>query len=152
MAYTTSTRGENIWVKIIRAGYIPQLGIQGPIPNPVQITRAKAHSMIVAGIDVFEVDPKTKKTTKLTIQNVFGNTSGLNNDMIQKHESVKNIPNNAANQPKNDTISFNGVSNQNNNSKKNNQKNNKNNNRQKSNNEPVSQAEKAETDVISSEE
>ena len=61
-----------IYVRVLRNGYIPQLGICGPIPNPIQITRGKAYSMINDGIEVHEFDPKTKETTKLTIKNVFG--------------------------------------------------------------------------------
>ena len=61
-----------IYVRVLRNGYIPQLGICGPIPNPIQITRGKAYSMINDGIEVHEFDPKTKETTKLTVKNVFG--------------------------------------------------------------------------------
>lgn len=61
-----------IYVRVLRNGYIPQLGICGPIPNPIQITRGKAYSMINDGIEVHEFDPKTKETVKLTVQNVFG--------------------------------------------------------------------------------
>ena len=64
-------RSDKIYVRVIRNGYIPQLGIQGPIPNPIKISRGTAHSMIVAGIEVHEVDPKTKITKKLTVENVF---------------------------------------------------------------------------------
>lgn len=61
-----------IFVRIIRSGFIPQLGICGPIPNPIKITRAKAKSLIVAGIGVWQVDPNTNEVTELTLQNVFG--------------------------------------------------------------------------------
>ena len=50
-----------IYVRVLRNGYIPQLGICGPIPNPIQITRGKAYSMINDGIEVHEFDPKTKE-------------------------------------------------------------------------------------------
>ena len=64
-------RSEEIWVKVLRAGYIPQLGMQGPVPNPIKITRGRAHSMIVAGISVYEIDPKTRESKELTLQNIF---------------------------------------------------------------------------------
>lgn len=65
-------RTEQIFVKIMRNGFIPQLGICGPIPNPIRITRAKAHSLIVAGIDVYQYFPENHYTEKLTLQTVFG--------------------------------------------------------------------------------
>lgn len=65
-------RNEEIFVKIMRNGMIPQLGICGPIPNPIKVTRAKAHSMIVAGIAVYQYFPDTQYTEKLTLQTVFG--------------------------------------------------------------------------------
>lgn len=126
MSYNKSTqRNEKIWVKIIRAGYIPQLGMQGPIPNPIQITRGKAHSMIVAGIDVFEVDPITRDTKKLTIQNVFGNTGSNNVSDTPNQKPPQNSSTNKENKNQNNSISFNGVSNNNG------QKNNKNNDKSK---------------------
>lgn len=126
MSHNKSTqRNEKIWVKIIRAGYIPQLGMQGPIPNPIQITRGIAHSMIVSGIDVFEVDPVTKNTKKLTIQNVF-RTSGSNNvSDTSNQKPPQNSSTNKENKNQNSSISFNGVSNNNG------QKNNKNNDKPK---------------------
>ena len=66
-----ANKNEKIYVRVMRNGYIPQLGICGPIPNPILITRAIANSMVVAGIDVYEVNPKTTETKKLTIYNVF---------------------------------------------------------------------------------
>lgn len=67
-----NTRNEEIFVKVMRNGFIPQLGICGPIPNPIRITRGQAHSLIVAGIDVYQYFPETKYTEKLTLHNVFG--------------------------------------------------------------------------------
>ena len=64
-------RNEEIFVKVIRNGYIPQLGICGPIPNPIKMTRGTAHAMLVAGIEVHQYFPKTKTTEKLTIHTVF---------------------------------------------------------------------------------
>ena len=64
-------RNEKIFVKIIKAGFIPQLGMCGPIPNPIKITRAQAYSMIIAGIKVYQYFPDTKYTEELTLQNIF---------------------------------------------------------------------------------
>ena len=66
------SRTEKIFVKVMRNGYIPQLGISGPIVNPIKITRAQAHAMIVAGIAVYQYFPENQYTEKLTLQNVFG--------------------------------------------------------------------------------
>lgn len=78
---------DTIFVRIIRAGFIPQLGISGPIPNPIKITRAKAKSLIVAGVQVWEFNPTTKETKELTLQNVFGEP-----DSVKKEETpVKTV-------------------------------------------------------------
>lgn len=65
-------RKEKIYVRINKTGFIPQLKIQGPVIYPIRITRGQAHSLIVAGISVYEVDPSTGVGTELTIKNVFG--------------------------------------------------------------------------------
>ena len=62
---------EKIFIKTNRIGFIPPLGVQGPIVNPYPTTRAAAKECIVAGIEVYEVT-KDKKVNKLTLQNVFG--------------------------------------------------------------------------------
>lgn len=67
-----SNVNEKIWVKIQKPGYIPQLGMQGPIPNPIQIPRATAKSLLVSGVQVYQYDPDTKKTVELTLATVFG--------------------------------------------------------------------------------
>ena len=78
-------RSETIFVKVLRNGFIPQLGMCGPIPNPIKITRGTAYNMIVAGVKVFEYNPVTKETTELTVDNVFADgvdkkqESGANN-------------------------------------------------------------------------
>lgn len=63
--------GEEIFIKVTKAGYIPQLGMQGPIPNPIKVKRAVVHSMIVSGIKVFEYDPETKETTEITLGSLY---------------------------------------------------------------------------------
>ena len=67
----TSIMKEKIFIKTNRIGFIPQLGIQGPIVNPYPTTRSVAKAMIVSGIQVFEVKPDTKEVIELTLQNVF---------------------------------------------------------------------------------
>ena len=67
----TAIMQEKIWIKCMRPGYIPQLRMQGPIITPVQVTRQVAHQMIVAGLTVQQIDPKTKIATELNLQNVF---------------------------------------------------------------------------------
>lgn len=65
------SREDKIFVKIIKNGYIPFIGMCGPIPNPIKIPTGTCLQMITAGIDVFEVNPDTKETVKLTVTNVF---------------------------------------------------------------------------------
>ncbi len=64
---------ELIHVVINKPGYIQQIGMCGPIPNPIQIPRELAKRILVDGIPVYQYDPDTKKTHELTLKNVFGN-------------------------------------------------------------------------------
>lgn len=67
----TKLMKEKIFIKTNRRGYIPYIGMQGPIITPIPITREDAHNMIVAGIEVYQIDPKTKNAIKLTLQTVY---------------------------------------------------------------------------------
>lgn len=94
---------EKIWVKIQKAGYIPQLGIQGPIPNPIQIPRVTAKSLLVSGIPVYEYDPETKKTIELTLANVFSTGKSTQKPVRETNPTPKD--------PENDQepVMFNGI-------------------------------------------
>lgn len=85
MQYSSS---DMIFARIIRNGFIPQLGMCGPIPNPIKITRGLAHSLIVSGIKVYEYNPDTRDVTELTLQNVFGTSE----EAVKKEEPKKSIP------------------------------------------------------------
>ena len=65
------SREDKIYVRINKNGYIPFIGMCGPIPNPIKIPASTCLQMVTAGIDVHEVNPDTKETVKLTVQNVF---------------------------------------------------------------------------------
>jgi len=112
-----NNKSDMVWVRVIKAGYISQLGMQGPIPNPIKISRDVAYSMIVSGIDVFEVDPVTKEVTKLTIQNVFRKPEIVNEPKKEEfsHQEPEIDPAPAVNNnvPNNDVqqVVFNGVTN-----------------------------------------
>lgn len=80
-----SKASELIYVIINKPGYIQQLGMCGPIPNPLQIPRELAKKIIVSGIPVYQFDPETKKTNELTLKNVFG-------DPTPEKEPVKEEP------------------------------------------------------------
>lgn len=70
----TELMKETIYIKTNRLGFIPQIHMQGPIITPIPITREAAKSMIVAGIELFEVykDKSGKKQVRLlTLQNVY---------------------------------------------------------------------------------
>lgn len=78
----TSIMREKIFIKTNRLGFIPQINMQGPIITPIPVSREVAKSMIVVGIEVFEVykDSDGKKQIRLlTLQNVYPG-EGDNND------------------------------------------------------------------------
>ena len=62
---------DEIFVRINRVGYIPLIGMCGPIPNPIKIPTSTCLKLVNAGIDVHQVDPVTKLTVKLTRENIF---------------------------------------------------------------------------------
>ena len=62
---------DEIFVRINRVGYIPLIGMCGPIPNPIKIPTDTCLKLVNAGIDVHQVDPVTKMTVKLTRENIF---------------------------------------------------------------------------------
>lgn len=66
----TKIMNEKIFIKTNRIGFIPQLGIQGPIVNPYPTTRKVAKDMIVSGIQVFQIT-EDKQVIELNLQNVF---------------------------------------------------------------------------------
>ena len=76
-------RNDQIFVRINRSGFIHQLGICGPIPNPIKVSCGKCLDMINSGIDVFQVDPNTRDMVKLTLENIFDDKK------FSKKESVK---------------------------------------------------------------
>lgn len=67
----TEIMKEKIYIRSAHRGFIPPLRMSGPIVSPLRITRETAYAIIVSGIEIFEVDPVTKKLTRLTAQNVF---------------------------------------------------------------------------------
>jgi hypothetical protein len=62
--------------------------MQGPIITPVPV-RADAHRMIVAGIEVFQIDPTTKLATKLDLKSVF---PGEGDAEDKKEETTPSTP------------------------------------------------------------
>ncbi len=65
---------EIIYIKTNRLGFIPQIHMQGPIVTPIPVTREAAKSMVVAGIEVFEVYKDrsgNKQVRLLTLKNVY---------------------------------------------------------------------------------
>ena len=85
----TKLMKEKIFIKTNRRGYIPYIGMQGPIITPIPITREDAHNMIVAGIEVYQIDPKTKNATKLTLQTVYPG-EGEPEDTTDKTSPINN--------------------------------------------------------------
>lgn len=97
------SREDKIFVKIIKNGYIPFIGMCGPIPNPIKIPTGTCLQMITAGIDVFEVNPDTKETVKLTVTNVF------DDDKFGKKSNPIELPKQPTINPT-DKVMFTGVS------------------------------------------
>ena len=62
---------DEIFVRIAKHGYIPYIGICGPIPNPIKVTTETCLKLVNAGIVVHQFDPVTKQTVQLTRSNVF---------------------------------------------------------------------------------
>jgi len=53
-----------------KVGFIPHLGMHGPIPNPLRVDYSICLSMIISGVKVYEVDPITRNTVLLTLDNI----------------------------------------------------------------------------------
>lgn len=53
-----------------KVGFIPHLGMQGPIPNPLRVDYTTCVNMIIAGVSLYEVDPATRNTVLLTLDNI----------------------------------------------------------------------------------
>lgn len=85
----TNIMKEKIFIKTNRIGFIPQLGIQGPIVNPYPTTRSVAKAMIVAGIQVYQIKPDTKEVIELTLQNVFPGEGDVKKKDINVQASSK---------------------------------------------------------------
>lgn len=62
---------DEIFVRIAKHGYIPYIGICGPIPNPIKVSTETCLKLVNAGIVVHQFDPATKETIQLTRTNVF---------------------------------------------------------------------------------
>ena len=61
----------NIYVVCPRPGFIPFLGICGPIANPISLPAKMCLNIITSSINLYEVDPSTKDTLQLTSDNIF---------------------------------------------------------------------------------
>ena len=85
----TEQMKEKIFIKTNHIGFIPVLGIQGPIVNPYPTTRAVAKELLVSGIQVFEIKPD-KSVVELNLQNVFPNEGNVVREKPKKES--KPIP------------------------------------------------------------
>jgi len=68
MAYKNT---DFIFVKTLHVGYIPHLRTHGPIVNPIKVDVGTCRSMIIAGIELYQLDPVSKLTVKLTLENLY---------------------------------------------------------------------------------
>lgn len=65
---------DQIYIVSTRTGYIPQLRMYGPIPNPISVPISLCLSMLTAGVKIHQFDPKTKKVIELTVANLNDDT------------------------------------------------------------------------------
>lgn len=82
----------NIYVLCRKAGYIPFLGICGPIANPLHLPAKLCLNIITAGITLYEFEPTTRDTLELTTDNIFEDD---NFGVKSKVTEVMPKPNNA---------------------------------------------------------
>lgn len=61
----------NIYVLCRKVGYIPFLGICGPVANPLQLPAKLCLDIITSGIKLYEFEPSTHDTLELTSDNIF---------------------------------------------------------------------------------
>ncbi len=87
----TKLMKDKIFIKTNRIGFIPYINMQGPIVTPLPVTRQIAHAMVVAGVETYMVDPKTKKVTLLTIQNVYPGEGDPEPDEVPEEPEKKSV-------------------------------------------------------------
>lgn len=74
---------DEIFIMTKRTGYIPHLKTYGPIPNPLKCPISLCMGMIIAGVEIYEYDPVTRLTMKLTLENL------VNDDNFAPKEEKK---------------------------------------------------------------
>lgn len=68
MAYKKS---DEIYIVTTRTGFIPQLNMCGPIPNPIRVPLRLCLSLINSGVKIQQMDPKTRMILPLTLENLY---------------------------------------------------------------------------------
>ena len=81
---------DEIFVRIVKGGFIPYINMCGPIPNPIKISTAICLKLVNAGIEIHQYDPATKTAIRLTRENVFDDC---------KFNKKKAAPTQTANKP-----------------------------------------------------
>lgn len=66
-----TNKNDQIFIMTKRTGYIPQLRTYGPIVNPIKCPLSLCLSMLTAGVELHEFDPKTRAVVKLTVNNLY---------------------------------------------------------------------------------
>jgi hypothetical protein len=65
------TKADNLFVISDYRGYIPHFNRYGPVYAPTKVSVALAIQMITSKIPLTEINPRTKQTVRLTLQNLF---------------------------------------------------------------------------------
>ena len=66
-----TNKNDQIFIMTKRTGYIPQLRTYGPIVNPMKCPSSLCLSMLTAGVELHEFNPKTRAVVKLTVNNLY---------------------------------------------------------------------------------
>lgn len=61
---------EQMYILSTSRAYLTYLGVMGPIVHPLRVSKSAAVKTIMSGAEVYEFIPKTKKTLKLTLDNI----------------------------------------------------------------------------------
>ena len=71
MAYKTTDR---IYIRTNYRGFITPLGMSGPIVIPLSCEVSDVMKMVMGGMEVFEVNPATKYSVPITLNNILDET------------------------------------------------------------------------------
>lgn len=102
-------KNTKIMVKVISNRYISQLGISGPIVNPISIPAKTALDMVNAGVEVHQYDPVSGRCIRLTVSNVMDDTKFAPKTNVTKTPVANTAPQKSAPQKPSQPTQFTGA-------------------------------------------